>query len=79
MQIIRATSGSSTITRGTILVNSYPSLHLHVQINKRNTRTRYEICSELTVKTPERRRRHSGVFIVNFEQVNASLDGHLLV
>ena len=29
-------------------------------------------CSELTIKTPERcQRRRSGVFIVNFEQVNA--------
>ena len=31
-----------------------------------------EICSEITIKTPERRQwRRSGVFIVNFEQVNA--------
>ena len=36
------------------------------KVNNRNTRIRYEICSKLTIKTPERRHwRHSGVFIVN--------------
>ena len=34
----------------------------------RNTRTRCEICSKLTIKIPERRQwRFSGIFIVNFE------------
>ena len=43
------------------------------KVNNRNTRTSCEICSKLTIKTPERRHyRRSGVFIVNFEQVNAS-------
>ena len=36
------------------------------KVNNRNTRTRCEICSKLTIKTPERR---SGVFIVNFENI----------
>ena len=36
--------------------------------NNRNTKTRCEICSELTIKTAERRHwRRSAVFIVNFE------------
>ena len=40
-----------------------------VKVN-RNTRTRCEICSKLTIKTPERRHwRRSGVFIVNFEHI----------
>ena len=26
-----------------------------LKVNNRNTRTRYEICSKLTIKTPERR------------------------
>ena len=30
----------------------------------------FEICSELTIKTPELRRRRSGVFIVNFEHIS---------
>ena len=41
------------------------------KVNKRNTRTRCEICSKVTIKTPERRQwRCSGTFIVNFEKVN---------
>ena len=38
------------------------------KINYRNTRTRCEICSRLTIKTPE---LCSSVSVVNFEQVNA--------
>ena len=42
------------------------------KVNNRSTRTRSEICSNLTIKTPERRyfTPYSSVFIVNFEQVN---------
>ena len=41
------------------------------KVNNRNTRTRCEICSKLTINTPERRQwRHSGVFIVNFEHIS---------
>ena len=38
--------------------------------NYGNTRTMREICSKLKIKTPEGRRRPSGVFIVNFEKVS---------
>ena len=43
------------------------------KVNNRNTRTRCEIWSKLTIKTPERRyfTPCCSVFIVNFEQVNA--------
>ena len=42
-----------------------------LKVNNRNTRTRCEICSKLTTKTPERRQlRRSGVFIVNFEHIS---------
>ena len=42
-----------------------------LQVNNRNTRTRCEIYSKLTIKTPERRQwRRSGVFIVNFEYIS---------
>ena len=38
------------------------------KVNHRNTRTRCEICSKLTINTPERRHwRRSGIFIVYFE------------
>ena len=46
----------------------YPAGIYLLKINKRNTRTRCEICSKLTIKTPERRQwRCSGVFVVNSE------------
>ena len=47
------------------------------KVNNKNTRTRSEICSKLTMKTPERRQSYISyltfffVFLVNFEQVNA--------
>ena len=42
-----------------------------LKINNRNTRTTCEICSKLTIETPERRHwRRSGVFIVNFEHIS---------
>ena len=42
------------------------------KVNNRSTRTRYEKCSKLTIKIPERRQwRRSSVSVVNFEQVNA--------
>ena len=37
------------------------------KVNNRDTRTRCKMCSKLTIKTSER--RHSGVFIVNFEHI----------
>ena len=48
----------------------YPASIYLFKANNRNTRTMCEICSKLTIKTPERRRwRRSGIFIVNFEQI----------
>ena len=50
--------------------------HLNVclfKVNNRKSRKRCEICLKLTIKTPERRHwPRSGVFIINFEQVNVS-------
>ena len=41
------------------------------KVNNRNTRTRREIHSKLTIKTPERCQwRRSGVFIANFEHIS---------
>ena len=53
-------------------------LHIYIpadiyllKINNKNNRTRCEICSKLTIKTPERRQwRRSRVFIVNFEHIS---------
>ena len=42
-----------------------------LKVNNRNTRKRYEICSKLTINTPERHIwRRSGVFFVNFELIS---------
>ena len=46
-------------------------LPLALKVNNRNTRTRCEICSKLTIKAPEPRQwRRSGVFTVNFERIS---------
>ena len=50
---------------------TYPVGNYMFKVKNRNTRTRYEICSKLTIKTPERRYwRRSGVYIVNFEHIS---------
>ena len=50
---------------------SVPSRYLPTKVNHRNTRTRREICSELTIKTAERCHwRRSGFFIANFEHIS---------
>ena len=49
----------------------YPAGNYMLKINNRNTRARCEICSKLTIKTPEQRLCScSGSFIVNFEQIS---------
>ena len=43
----------------------------YFKVNNRNTRDKYEICSKLAIKTPERRHwRPSDVFIDNFEHIS---------
>ena len=45
-----------------------PGGNYKFKVNNRNTRTRCEICSNVTIKTPEQRHWYSsGDFIVNFE------------
>ena len=43
-----------------------------LKVNNRNTRTRCGICSNLTIKTPERYSSwcRTGAFIVNFEHIS---------
>ena len=49
----------------------YPADIYLLKVNNRNTRTRREICSKLTIKITERRQWHRfGVFIVNFEHIS---------
>ena len=41
------------------------------KVNNRKTKTMFEICWKLTIRTPQRRHwRRSGVFIVNFEPIS---------
>ena len=48
-----------------------PAGNYMYEFNTRNTRTRCEICSELTIKSPERRHwRHSVVYFVNYEHIS---------
>ena len=54
-----------------IRLNYFPAGINLLKVNKRNTRTRCEICSKLTKNTPEQRQwRRSGVFIVNSEHAS---------
>ena len=52
------------------LIYGFTGMYL-LKVNSRNARSRCEICSELTINTPERRHwRRSPVFIVNFEHIS---------
>ena len=49
----------------------YPAGNYMFKVNNRNTRAKFEICSKLTIKIPERRYwRRFGIFIVNFEYIS---------
>ena len=49
-----------------------------LKVNNRNTKTRCETCSKLTIKKSERRqRRRSVVFIINFEHIFHLVPGFL--
>ena len=51
-------------------INIFRDSHYLLKNNIENTRTTYEICSELTIITPERPDEClSGAFTVNFEQI----------
>ena len=53
------------------LLSQFPANIYLLKVNNRNTRKRCEICSKLTIKTPEQRQwRRSGVFNVNFEHIS---------
>ena len=51
-----------------------------LKVNNRNTRKSCEICSKLTIKTPERCQWHRfSVFIVNFEHISHNVLVFLLL
>ena len=50
---------------------TYPASMYLLKVNNRNTRTRCEICSKITINTSERRHWSlSGVFLVYFERIS---------
>ena len=57
--------------------NTFPASNYMFKVNNRNTRTKREICSKLTIKIPERCR--SGIFIVNFEHISQLVQVFLLL
>ena len=72
-----------------VQTGSIPAGNYMFKVNNRNTRTKCEICSKLTIKVPERHQAsfwclycwlwtyftpYSSVSTVNFEQVNAGWD-----
>ena len=49
----------------------FPAGNYMFKVNNRNSKTGCEICSRLTIKTPERHHcGRSGVFIVNFDHIS---------
>ena len=52
------------------IFSNNPAGNYMFKVDNKNTRTRCEICSKLTIKTPEQRWHRSDVFIVNFEHIS---------
>ena len=66
---------SNQYAKKLLKVNGNPASIYLLKVNNRKTRTKCEICSKLTIKTPEQfHLHHSGVFIVKFELIS-----HLVV
>ena len=60
--------------------SDWPAGTYMLKVNNRNNRTRYEICSKLTIKISERRQwRCCGVFIINFEHISHLVSVFLLL
>ena len=61
-----------------LVIDNPAGIHL-LKVNNRNTKTRCEMSSDITIKTQERRHwRCSGVFIVNFEHISQLVPVFLL-
>ena len=65
------TDESTEIIFVSVKVGIKPAGNKMFKVNNRNSRTRCEICSKLTIKVPERRHwRRSDIFIVNLEHIS---------
>ena len=59
------------VTPSDVNWHNNPAGNYMFKVNNRKARTMCEICSELTIKIPERRHwRRSVIFIVNFEHIS---------
>ena len=52
------------------IFSNNPAGNYMFKVNNKNTRTRCEICSKLTIKIPEQQWHRFDVFIVNFEHIS---------
>ena len=79
LRIVGSTYFIWTLGNISPFINLPASIYL-LKVNHRNTGKRCEICSKLTLKTPERRHwRHSGGVIINFEHISHLFLEFLLV
>ena len=61
-------------------VYDFPANICLLKVNNRNTGKKCEICSKLTIETPERRAwRRCGIFIVDFEHISCLFPVSLLL
>ena len=67
MMLNKTSAHLQTLSNNIYSRKSFPADIYLFKVNKRNTKKRCEICSALTIKTPE---RLSTVFIVNFGHIS---------
>ena len=57
-------SVSHSIKYNISIISVFPASNYMFKVNNRNTRTRCEICSKLTINTPEQRHWHRWYYII---------------
>ena len=69
--ISATTATNIAISLLALVFTTHPAGISLLKVNNGNTRKISEICSKLTINTPEQRQwHHSSVFIVNFEHIS---------
>ena len=59
------------LPKWTLVFARIPAGNYMFKVHSKNSRTKFEICSKLTIKIPERRQWcRSGIFVVNFERIS---------
>ena len=74
IQILKCFSITDRLQISLIMSNKFKRINpagiYLLKVNNRNTRTRWKICSNLTIKTLDANWHHSGAFIFNFEHIS---------